>query len=135
MNIGAVSGFGSIYNSASSIQNNYKVNSIYGNPKGLDPVSKIGDGQYSGNPFAVVSAKDDVKAVDEEAVKKVREQQNKPFDLDAAIKRAEQGLNTSASSTSGAINFDYDAAMTRLMQGTKFSADTIPVVELTQPSI
>lgn len=117
MNIGAVSGYGAI----SSLQNNYKINSIYGNPKSLQAVGKIGEERYSGNPFAVVTKND------EEALK-IKDQQKKPFDLEGAVKRAEQGL---ASTPQQSIDFDYNAAMTRLMQGTRFSADTIPVADLT----
>lgn len=118
MNIGAVSGYSQMMN----LQNTYRINSVYGNPKSMDSVSRIGEDQYSGNPFAVVSKKND------EEIQAVKEQQNKPFDFDGAMKRAEQGL---ASTPQQGINFDYDAAMTRLMQGTRFSADTIPVVDLT----
>lgn len=121
MTIGAVSGYGSIM----GLQNDYKINSIYGNPKSMSSVAKIGDEQYSGNPFAVVTKKED-----EESQLKIKEQQAKPFDFDAAVERAKQGMTTAA--TSQNINFDMDAAMTRLMQGTRFSADTIPVVDLSQ---
>lgn len=122
MNIGAVSGYGQMMN----LQSSYRVNSIYGNPKNMQPVEKIGEEQYSGNPFAVVSKKDEEEAI------KIREQQDKSFDFDAAMKRAEQGLATAPQAS---INFDIDAAMQRLMQGTKFSADTIPVVDMTQGTV
>ena len=99
----------------------YRINSIYGNPKSTQPVAKIGEEDYTGNPMAVVSKKQD-----EEDALRIKDQQAKPFDYEAAMERAKQGLATTPST----IDFNLDDAMGRMMQGARFSADTIPVVDL-----
>lgn len=119
MRIGAVSGYGSMM----ELQSNYRINSVYGNPKNTDAIQKIGEENYSGNPFAVVSSKED-----EADIAAIREKQSKPFDLDAAVKRAEQGIATSSYASD---SFNMNDAIGRLMQGTRFNADTIPYVAMT----
>ena len=116
MRIGAIGGYGAI----NSLSADYRINSIYGNPKSLQPVTKVGEDDYSGNPFAVVSKKQDEDAL------KIKEQQERPFDYEGAMERARQGLATGPL----AINFNYSDAIGSMMQGARFSADTIPVVDL-----
>ena len=116
MRIGAIGGYGVM----SSLSADYRINSIYGNPKSMEPVTKVGEDDYSGNPFAVVSKKQDEDAL------KIKEQQEKAFDYEGAMERAKQGLATAPS----AIDFNYSDAIGSMMQGVRFSADTIPVVDL-----
>lgn len=86
MGIGAISGIGSMsfYN-----MNNYRVNSVNGNPKSLNPVEKIGQESYNSKPFATVSK---VEEDDQE----IRAQQAKPFDFDAAMNRMMVGSRFNA---------------------------------------
>ena len=75
MGIGAISGIGSMsfYN-----MNNYRVNSVNGNPRSLTPVEKIGQESYNSKPFATVSKV-------EEPEQDVTTKQAEPFDYDAAM--------------------------------------------------
>lgn len=116
MRIGAVSGYSSMYGASGD----YKINSIYGNPGSMDAISKIGEDDKSGRTLAVVS-KDQTK--DEEDI---RANQSKPFDLEAAVNRAKQGMATQAGASSEGFNINDE--MQRLMQGSRFSAETIPMV-------
>ena len=79
MGIGAISGMGSMsfYN-----MNNYKVNSINGNPQSLNPVEKIGQENYNSKPFATVTKTDE-----EEAAASSVAAAPKNFDFDAAMSR------------------------------------------------
>lgn len=115
MGIGAVSAYGGM----NAMLNSYKINSVYGNPKSMQPVGKIGEDNYSGNPFAVLSKNEDDQ--------KIREQQSKEFDYVAALERAKSGLATAPSDDEG---LDILAEMERMMTGSRFSAATIPTAEL-----
>ena len=119
MRIGSISG----YNAISAYQPNYKISSINGNPKQLDAIDKIGQQQYTSNPLAIVSKQDD------EDTEKIREQQSRPFDIDGAMKRMQQGLNTFAAASTD--SFNMDDAMGKMMQGSIFSAESIPMASIT----
>ncbi len=86
MGIGAISGIGSMsfYN-----MNNYRVNSVNGNPKSLNPVEKIGQESYNSKPFATVSKV-------EEPEQDITVKQAKPFDFDAAMNRMMVGSKYNA---------------------------------------
>lgn len=114
MGIGAVSGLSTGIN-----LDNYRINSIYGNPKNLRPIGKIGKDDYSGNPFAIVSRVDDEKETE-----RIKMQQNSPFDFTGAMERAKNGLNVSASA-GNSVNLKDE--MTRMMIGSRFSAESIPL--------
>ena len=83
MGIGAISGLGGM--SMYGIGSNYNIKSVYGNPKSLQPVEKIGEEDYTGNPFAVLENKNDA----EEGVNAVK--QFKPVDLQAASSQMMMG--------------------------------------------
>lgn len=51
MRIGGIAG----YSSYLGIGSNYRISSIYGNPKSLEAVEKIGEENYTGNPLALVN--------------------------------------------------------------------------------
>lgn len=89
MGIGAISGFGGI-SSVAAYNPNYKINSIYGNPKSLQPVEKVGEDDYSGNPFAVLSKKE------EEDYGPKPAERGASFNFDAAMSRMMQGARYNA---------------------------------------
>lgn len=111
MRIGAISGYG-------SISGNYRIGSIYGNPKRMDLVERIGNEEYSGNPLAIINKTDDKE---EQLIKDI---QNKPFDYEAAFMRAKQGLKTEYAGDSKVSMADE---MARMMQGVAVNFDSIPV--------
>lgn len=113
MGIGALTGLG-----AGSMIGNYRINSIYGNPKNLRPVGKIGQDDYSGNPFAIVSKDDQADA------ERVREKQGAPFDFVGAMERAKSGLNVDSSANQIT---DLQGEITRMMMGSRFLTDEIPM--------
>jgi len=77
MGIGAISGLSPISYGGFS---NYKVNSINGNPKSLNPVEKIGSEQYNSKPFATVSMNEGIDTSSE-----TENTAPKTFDMEAAM--------------------------------------------------
>lgn len=90
MRIGALGSFG---------LNQYRVSAVYGNPRSLQPVKKIGRETARGETTAVVE--------------KV-EQQPSQKDADGVRRRSE--------------TVDYKDIMEQMRTMTRFSADTIPMV-------
>lgn len=88
MGIGAISGFSGI-SAISYNPNNYKINSVYGNPKSVNPIEKIGKEDYTGNPFAILSK-------DNEKEEEARVEVPKTFNYDAAMSRMMQGSRYNA---------------------------------------
>lgn len=111
MGIGAISGLSSGIN-----LDNYKINSIYGNPKNLNPIGKIGQDDYSGNPFAILSKADDGET------DRIRSQQNQAFDFTGAMERAKTGLSVSQNSEN---TVDLQGEMARMMMGSRFLTESI----------
>lgn len=77
----------------------YRVSAVYGNPRSLQPVKKIGQETAHGDTTAVVE--------------KV-EQQPLQRETERTLRRPE--------------NIDYQDVMERMSTMTRFSADTIPMV-------
>lgn len=90
MRIGGIGSFG---------LHNYRVSAVYGNPRSLQPVKKIGQETAYGDTTAVVEKTD---------------QQSFGKETDAASKQP------------GTIN--YQDVMEQMRTMTRFSADTIPMV-------
>lgn len=74
MGVGAISGIGSF---SSYIGFQYKISSVYGNPKSLSKVEKIGEENYSGDAFAVV------RKADSESLGAENKSSYKPVDYEA----------------------------------------------------
>lgn len=90
MRIGGIGSFGTY---------NYKVSAVYGNPRSLQPVKKIGQETAYGDTTAVVEKKD---------------QQSFGKGTEAVSKQP------------GTVN--YQDVMEQMRTMTRFSADTIPMV-------